>query len=108
MHVVRAAALPHLPQEVGIFPGLCVVDHVRNVAQSFWRKKADSSKMRSSLYGFSPSGVVLLGSARPSGEIGRHEGLKIPSSAMEVRVRFPPRAHQTSSNAWGFLFLKIS
>ena len=29
---------------------------------------------------------------RPSGEIGRHEGLKIPSSAMEVRVRFPPRA----------------
>jgi hypothetical protein len=43
-----------------------------------------------------------LDPARPSGEIGRHEGLKIPSSVMEVRVRFPPRALKTSSYAWGF------
>ena len=35
------------------------------------------------------------------GGIGRHAGLKIPWTAMSVRVRFPSEAHQSPSQISG-------
>ena len=73
--------------------------------KSWWRS-GNAAVCKTAMRGFdSRPGLTYIACdvVCPGGEIGRHEGLKIPCLSNGVRVQFPPWAH---TSKWKHFFFK--